>query len=83
MKYIHFRFPIVMFRVARLLRQSLVSGHIFAMAPIASVYSSDDDSEREEFPVITPKGKHLWCQVDSYGYTKGKLKEHSVISLFL
>ena len=71
---IYFRLPIIMFRVARLLRQSLVPGHILAMAPIASVCSSDDDSVREEFPVITPKYKHLWCQVDSYGYTKGKFR---------
>ena len=31
--------------------------------------SSDDDEEQA--PIVPPKGKHLWCQEDSYGYTKG------------
>ena len=33
--------------------------------------TSGDDDEEEQAPIVTPKGKHLWCQEDSYGYTKG------------
>ena len=32
--------------------------------------TSSDDNE-EQAPIVPPKGKHLWCQDDSYGYTKG------------
>ena len=47
-----------------------------AMAVVAtsvgnSDSESDDDSEEGGREVTAPKGKHLWCLEDSYGYTKG------------
>ena len=49
-----------------------------AMAPILHVEDEDDDSSETDDPdnlanVEAPRGKHLWCQEDSYGYTKGKV----------
>ena len=46
-----------------------------AMAPLLDLSAQDnDDSSGPEEPeptVQAPRGKHLWCQEDSYGYTKG------------
>ena len=41
-----------------------------ALASHSDEDTSSDDNE-EQAPIVTPKGKHLWCQEDSYGYTKG------------
>ena len=49
-----------------------------AMAPILRVEDDDDEESSEtDDPdnlanVEAPRGKHLWCQEDSYGYTKGE-----------
>ena len=47
-----------------------------AMSPAIVLASNSDedpssDDNEEQAPIVTPKGKHLWCQEDSYGYTKG------------
>jgi hypothetical protein len=59
-------------------RDTLPTGaHFLWCAPLAAVVatssSESDDEDKEEDPreVVIPKGKFLWCQDDSYGYTRG------------
>ena len=57
------------------LRRPLV-GLILAMAPAVLAASGDEQDEEstddeDRLPIVAPKGKYLWCQDDSYGYTKG------------
>ena len=46
-----------------------------AMAPALTIAVDEESSGTEDMddatPIVAPKGKHLWCLKDSYGYTKG------------
>ena len=51
--------------------------HFLWCAPLTAVVatssseSEDDDEDEDTREVVIPKGKFLWCQDDSYGYTRG------------
>jgi hypothetical protein len=43
---------------------------------LIATFAEESDSESDENgentnAVVAPRGKHLWCQDNSYGYTKG------------